>query len=95
MILVIISKYIKTQRTDRDIIRIRETGTLGNEIPVNFVGKPAATKPTTAVRRQKTGAWKRRECVATTAGMGKSRPLRDEIGNGIVEIQRDNTVVAQ
>jgi len=49
LVVVIISKYIKTGRTDTNLFIVTDTVTLGNEIPVNFVGKTRATEEATAV----------------------------------------------
>jgi len=73
---------------------VRVTGTLGNEIQVDFVGKTSATEEATAMRRQRRRTRNRRKRTQTTPGM-RAGTLRDEGDDGVVEIDGDNTVITQ
>lgn len=73
---------------------MRVTGTLGNEIQVDFVGKTSATEEATAMRRQRRRTRNRRKRTQTTPGM-RAGTLRDEGDDCVVEIDGDNTVITQ
>jgi hypothetical protein len=81
------SPPFKTHRRHRNLLLIvTDTGTLGNEIPVDFVGKTGATEEATAVRRERRRTWKRGERMQATTGM-RCRMPRDVGDDSVVEIQ--------
>jgi hypothetical protein len=52
---------IKTHRTHTNLFIVTNTLTLGNDIPVDFVGKTRAAEEATTMRRKRRRTRKRRE----------------------------------